>query len=150
MIYLMIVLAVLGGAFLSIQAAINSRLSESVGVLRTTFLTFAIGTLISVLLIIFFEPIHAQNLLTVPKWQLLGAFLGVPYILIMSFAVKKVGTAIATVAVIFGQLLMSLIIDNNGWFENSMIDFSINRLIAILCLLAALLFIYKSNQQKYD
>jgi transporter family-2 protein len=42
-----------------------------------------------------------MTLFDVPKWQLLGAMCGVPYIVIMVLAVQKVGTAVATVAVIF-------------------------------------------------
>ncbi len=38
----------------------------------------------------------------VPKWQLPGALCGVPYIVIMVLAVQRIGTAVATVAVIAG------------------------------------------------
>lgn len=145
MIILMLLFAILAGALLSIQAAINARLSQSVGILRTALLTFALGALITTLLLVFFEPIHSENLFTVPKWQLLGALLGVPYILIMAFAVQRVGVATTTVAVIFGQLLMSLIIDQQGWFLNAAIEFSWPHALASFSLFAALLCIYKSN-----
>lgn len=146
MVILMLFLAVCAGALLSIQAAINARLSQSVGVLRTAFLTFALGALITTLLVIFLEPIHTENLMTVPKWQLIGAFLGVPYILIMAFAVQRVGVATATVAVIFGQLVMSLMIDKQGWLNNTVIEFSWRHAVASICLILALLCIYKSSQ----
>ena len=35
----------------------------------------------------------------------------------------KIGAAVATVAVIFGQLLMSILIDNFGWFGNETLPF---------------------------
>ncbi len=59
----------------------------------------------------------------VPKWQLLGALFGVPYIVIMVLAVQRIGTAVATVAVIFGQLTMSMLIDSFGWLGNAVIPF---------------------------
>ena len=71
----------------------------------------------------YFEPKHILTLLDVPKWQLLGAMCGVPYIVIMVLAVQRIGAAVATVAVIFGQLLMSILIDNFGWFGNEMLLF---------------------------
>ena len=145
---MMIVLAVIGGAMLSIQAAINGQLGSKVGVFKSAFLTFSVGALITALLIFFFEPKHATSLLDVPKWQLLGAMFGVPYIVIMVFAVQRIGTAVATVAVIFGQLTMSMLIDNFGWLGNEAIPFSMNRLGAILCLGIALFFIYSSNRSK--
>lgn len=144
----MICLAVLGGALLSIQAAINGQLGGKVGVFRCAFLTFALGAVVTALLIFFFEPAQPQTLLDVPKWQLLGALCGVPYIVIMVLAVQRIGTAVATVAVIFGQLAMSMLIDNFGWLGNAAIAFSPSRLAAIVCLAIALFFIYSSNQPK--
>ncbi|GHK51448.1 membrane protein [Klebsiella pneumoniae] len=129
---LIIILALCGGALLSIQAAINGRLGSR-GVLRSAFLTFATGALVTGLLILFFAPATSVTLLQVPKWQLLGAFCGVPYIVIMVLAVQRIGTATATVAVIFGQLTMSLLIDNFGWLGNSTMAFSPARLAAVIC-----------------
>ncbi len=56
MTILMIVLAVVGGAVLSIQAAINGQLGSQVGVFRSAFLTFALGALVTALLIFFLNP----------------------------------------------------------------------------------------------
>ncbi|WP_435953953.1 DMT family transporter [Dryocola sp. BD626] len=144
----LIILAVMGGAFLSIQAAINGQLGSKVGVFKSAFLTFSVGALITALLIFFFEPKHAVTLLDVPKWQLLGAFCGVPYIVIMVLAVQRIGTAVATVAVIFGQLAMSMLIDHFGWLGNEAIHFSATRLGAVICLGIALFFIYSSSKPK--
>ena len=76
---IMILLALVGGAMLSMQAAINGRLGSQVGVFRSAFLTFAVGGLITALLILYFEPHQTMTLLDVPKWQLLGAFGGSAY-----------------------------------------------------------------------
>lgn len=146
MTIIMILLATIGGAMLSIQAAINGQLGSKVGVFKSAFLTFSVGALLTALLIFFFEPKHSVTLLDVPKWQLLGAMFGVPYIVIMVLAVQRIGTATATVAVIFGQLTMSMLIDNFGWLGNEQIPFSIHRLVAVIFLGAALYFIYSSNQ----
>lgn len=50
MTILMILLAAIGGALLSIQAAINGQLGAKVGVFRSAFLTFSVGALITALL----------------------------------------------------------------------------------------------------
>ncbi|WP_222888658.1 DMT family transporter [Enterobacter sp. C2] len=148
MILLMIILSLVGGALLSVQAAINGQLGSKVGVFRSAFLTFSVGALITALLIFFFETKHAVTLLEVPKWQLLGALLGVPYIVIMVLAVQRIGTAVATVAVIFGQLAMSMLIDNFGWLHNEAIPFSATRLGAVMCLGIALWFIYSGSKSR--
>ncbi len=148
MLILMIVLAIIGGAALSIQAALNGRLGSNVGVFKSAFLTFSVGAVVTALLIFFFEPKHAVTLLDVPKWQLLGALCGVPYIVIMVVAVQRIGTAVATVAVIFGQLSMSVLIDNFGWFGNEAISLSVSRMGALVCLAIALYFIYASSKSE--
>ncbi|MEM6050956.1 DMT family transporter [Erwinia sp. P7711] len=147
MTILMIILAVVGGMTLSIQAAINGQLGNKVGVFKSAFLTFSVGALVTALLILYFEPKHAVSLLDVPKWQLLGAFCGVPYIVVMVLAIQKIGAAVATVAVIFGQLTMSMLIDSFGWLGNDAIPFSVSRLGAIVCLGIALAFIYSSSKK---
>ncbi|MFC3022877.1 DMT family transporter [Vibrio zhugei] len=147
MTILMIILAVFGGALLSIQAAINGQLGSKVGVFRCAFLTFSTGALITALMIFYFDTGEHQSLMDVPKWQLLGAMCGVPYIVIMVFAVQRIGVAVSTVAVIFGQLTMSMLIDNFGWLDNQTLPFSINRIAAVICLGVALYFIYSSNQE---
>ncbi|MFM2478581.1 DMT family transporter [Celerinatantimonas sp. MCCC 1A17872] len=150
MTIIMIFIAIIGGALLSVQAAINGQLGSKVGVFRCAFLTFSVGALISALLIFYFEPAQSMTLLNVPKWQLLGALCGVPYIVIMAFAVPRIGTAVSTVAVIFGQLLMSLLIDNFGWLGNESLPFSLNRLLAVIALAIALYFIHSSSVKKTD
>ncbi|MFP5596064.1 DMT family transporter [Kluyvera sp. 142486] len=146
MLVIMILLSILGGAMLSIQAAINGRLGSQVGVLKSAFLTFSVGALITALMILYFEPVQAVTLLDVPKWQLMGAMFGVPYIVIMVVAVQRIGTGVATVAVIFGQLAMSMLIDHFGWLDNASIHFSYTRMAAVICLGIALYFIYSSSK----
>ena len=79
---LLLVLVIAAGAVLSVQAAINGRLGQTVGVLRSSLLTFTVGALTTALLIFFFEPPQAVSLLDVPKWQLTGALFGVVYMMV--------------------------------------------------------------------
>ena len=147
MTLLFVILAVIGGATLSVQASVNGELGSRVGVYKTAFLTFSGGAVLTALLIFYFEPARASTLLDVPKWQLLGAMCGVPYILIMIVAVKRLGVALATLGVIFGHLAMSMLIDNFGWLGNEAVALSTNRILAMVCLAGALYFVYRSNKQ---
>ncbi|TMU69775.1 DMT family transporter [Pseudomonas fluorescens] len=146
---ILLAVVVLAGAVLSVQAAINGRLGETVGVLRSSLLTFVVGAVSTGLLILFFEPAQAMSLLDVPKWQLTGALFGVVYMMVMVGAVPVVGTAVATVAVIVGQLGMGMgmLIDNFGWLGNPAIELSGSRILAMVCLGVALVFMYRSSRQ---
>ncbi|MBD0703282.1 DMT family transporter [Pseudomonas sp. Fig-3] len=147
-LFLLLLLVVVAGAVLSVQAAINGRLGQTVGVLRSSLLTFVVGTVVTGLLIVFFEPAHAVSLLDVPKWQLGGALFGVVYMMVMVGAVPRVGTAVATVAVILGQLAMGMLIDNFGWLGNPAIELSGSRVLAMACLALALVFMYRSSARQ--
>jgi len=145
MIYIMLLVVIFGGAVLCAQSSINGRLGSEVGVLESSWLTFVMGTLISFLIAFFFEPQYSLNLFTAPRWQLTGAFFGVAYMLIVVFAMPRLGAAATTVAVISGQLVMSLLIDNFGWFNNAVITMDGSRVAALLLLAIALFCIYKSS-----
>ncbi len=141
-------LLLVGGAVLAAQSSINGRLGASVGVLSSAWLTFVIGAVVTFLLMFFFEPPQEATLFSVPKWQLTGALCGVVYMLAIVFAVPRVGTAAATVAVISGQLLMSLLIDHFGWLHNDRLPFDTSRMIAVALLIGALWLIYQSNARR--
>lgn len=146
---IMVLIAIVGGSLLSVQAAVNAKLGETQGAIRVTFMTFLVGTAFSAVMVMFLEPAQSITLFDVPKWQLTGSFLGLLYVLTMVFAVRRIGTAVATVAVILGQLSMSILIDTCGWLGNSVIEFSWNRLLAAACLVVALYFIYSSEVKKH-
>jgi len=148
MLILMIVLVIASGAILCAQSAINGRLGAHVGVLESAWLTFTLGAMLSFLYAFLFEPQHALTLFTAPRWQVTGAFFGVVYMLVIVFAMPRVGTAAATVSVISGQLLMSLLIDNFGWLNNPVIALSGARYMAMILLAIALLLIYRSNARQ--
>lgn len=145
MLILMILIVVASGAILCAQSAINGRLGSQVGVLESAWLTFTLGAMLSLLYAFLFEPQHALTLFTAPRWQVTGAFFGVVYMLVIVFAMPRVGTAAATVSVISGQLLMSLLIDNFGWLNNPVIRLSASRYAAVGLLALALFLIYRSN-----
>lgn len=142
---LIILLAIASGIALSAQAAINGQLGAKVGVIESSLLTFSVGTVITGLLIFFFEPSYDATLLSVPKWQLAGAMFGIVYMIVMVAAVPKVGVAIATVATILGQMIMSLVIDTQGWLGNAPIELNYWRVAAMLCIAGALVCIYLAN-----
>jgi len=145
---LIFILLLVGGAVLAAQSSINGRLGAKTGVIESAWLTFIMGAVLTFLLMFFFEPTQQATLFSVPKWQLTGALFGVVYMLAIVFAVPRVGTAAATVAVISGQLLMSLLIDHFGWLSNAVRPLDTSRYVAMALLIAAIGLIYLSHQQR--
>lgn len=142
------ILLLIGGSVLAAQSSMNGKLGANAGVVESAWLTFAVGAVITFLLMVFFESPKEATLLTVPKWQLIGALFGVVYMLAIVFAVPRVGTAAATVAVISGQLLMSLLIDHFGWLGNTRMPLEMSRYVSMALLMGALALIYLSHRQR--
>ena len=131
-------LAIIGGIAVAIQGQINGGLGKKVGVLEASFVSFSIGTLALLFSVLFFGKGNLLAITTVPKWQLIGGFLGVIYIIIAIFTVPKIGVAPTLVAVIAGQIIMGAIIDHFGLFGGTRNPIDMKKIAAIMLLFISL------------
>jgi bacterial/archaeal transporter family-2 protein len=140
-----LLLAIIGGTCIGLQAGINGVLGKRIGVIEASFVSFFIGTIILLLLVIFAGKGDLLKVTNVSKWQLLGGVLGVAYVSIMVAIVPKIGVASAITAVIVGQLFISVTLDHFGIFTNQRIPFDWYRISGLCLLLVSLLLIFKGN-----
>jgi len=131
-------LAMLGGVCVGLQAAINGQLGKKIGSLEGAFVSFAVGTLSLLLVMIFFGKGNVLSVMNLPKWQLTGGLLGAVYVVVSVLAVPKIGVATTLMAVVSGQLLMSAIIDHYGLISGQQIPFDWKRALALILMAAAL------------
>jgi bacterial/archaeal transporter family-2 protein len=119
-----ILLALLAGAVLPVQGAINGLLRGDLGapfVVGTV--SFAVATLamVVVLLITLVVTDSAKPQLTglakMPWWGWLGAFCGATYVTTVFTAIPVIGTAAAVGLTVAGQQIASLFVDRYGWFR---------------------------------
>lgn len=139
----MIVVTLLGGICIAVQAAVNGGLGKKIGTIEGAFVSFGIGTLGLLFAVILIGKGNIFNVVYVPKWQLAGGLLGAVYIFIMILAVPKIGVASAVLAVITGQILTSMVIDHFGWFGGQVIPINGTRISALLLMILSLYLFYK-------
>ncbi|UOQ83518.1 DMT family transporter [Gracilibacillus salinarum] len=144
---LMIFFTLLGGITLSAQSSVHGTFSRKAGTIETTFLTMLTGLVFLTIIIIFFGKGDVLGVLSAPSWQLSAAFLGTGFLLLSVIAVPKIGVIATNVAVISGQLSISMIIDHFGWFDSLVIPLDWKRLVALLFMIIAVYFIYKGNKR---
>ncbi|MFT8704391.1 MAG: DMT family transporter [Bifidobacterium sp.] len=108
------------GFGLPVQTAINSRLRQVVGSpLRSSMISFTVGTafLIAVLLATLQGLlIPVATFSQQPWWIWLGGILGVVYLTGNIILFPRLGAAQTVIMPVVGQLIMSMLIDNFGWF----------------------------------
>ena len=105
------------GIAMTFQTAINSQLREYLySPLQAALFSFLIGTIALAILVVFqqAEKPSLSDLSHIPWYLWLGGFLGVYAISISIYSAPKLGFLTLSALIIFGQILMSMIIDHFG------------------------------------
>jgi len=140
-----VVLMVIAGWMFGIQSSINGSLGKRIGVYESAFFSFLLGTVVLLVLVLVIGKGNLLSITEVPRWQMIGGILGVIVVTSMVVAVPHIGVASAVFAVMFGQIMISIVIDHFGLFNAPVIPFDMFRLAGILLTITGLLLIYKGN-----
>ncbi|MEI2266519.1 DMT family transporter [Erwinia sp. CGal63] len=140
---LLILLVVIGGMGLSVEAGLLGPLGGEVGDLWATFSIFGVGAALTFLLMLFFSPRNSPSFFAQPGWQLLGGVLGPVYVVILTIATPVIGVAMTMIGILAGQVFKSLIIDHFGLLGTPQRKTDSKRLIALIFIVAALALVAK-------
>ena len=138
---LLLPLVILAGMGLSVEAGLLGPLGAQVGHLWATLSIFAVGTAILLLLLLFSGPQQGPALNELPRWQLIGGFLGPMYVVVLTLATPHIGIAMTMIAILSGQVGKSVLIDHFGWFGTARKRVNGERWIALLLIVVALVLI---------
>jgi len=106
--FLLILLVIIGGMGLSVEAGILGPLGGEVGHLWATFSIFGVGAALTFLLMLFFSPRNSPSFFSQPGWQLLGGVLGPAYVVILTLAAPIVGVAMCMIGILAGQVVLKV------------------------------------------
>lgn len=112
-----IVLAVVVGMALPLQALLNARLGAmTAGPVFASFASFAVGSLaLGLVLVATRAPWPpARELLALPTWVWLGGLIGAVFVFCGTLLVPRLGAAALICLIVFGQVAGSLLIDHLG------------------------------------
>ena len=135
-------LALIGGMAIAAQGQINGGLGKKIGVIESSFMNFAVGTMVLLFILLFFGKGNISAVSTVPKWQIIGGLLGAFFVLVQVIVVPKIGVSTTFIAVIVGQIILSVIIDHFGLFGGTRFPIDKQKAIAISINVSCLIFIY--------
>lgn len=143
---LLSVLAILAGAAIPFQSAMNSALGKSLQSPYYSALTVFLVAFIamgSYMLLSKQGFPTATQFLSAPKWSFFGGILGAIYILLIIILAPKLGIGNVTVMVLTGQVLAAVIIDQFGILGAQVHPISWPRLTGIILLCAGVFLIKK-------
>jgi transporter family-2 protein len=144
LIYL--VLALITGALIPIQASTNSIFSKSIGNPFITGLMVFIVGLVGMIIFIALSgtafPVR-QQLVSPPLYSYLGGIIIATYVVIITFLVPRIGVGTAIGLIVTGQIICAVIIDQFGLFSVPVHSISITRIAGVLLMIAGIYLVMK-------
>jgi bacterial/archaeal transporter family-2 protein len=136
-------LALLGALLIPAQAAMNAKLRVFVyNPLYTAVVNHLVGFLVSLtvvgLTLRLNQPANVRGVLDAPWWALGGGVVGAFFIVIATLCVPRLGSASFSVAIIGGQLVGALLLDQFGWLGLTQRSMSTSRLAGVLLIFVSI------------
>jgi transporter family-2 protein len=129
---LVILLLILAGTFVSLQASINARLAKYIGFLEAAFVSFLVGTVTLMILILFRGENNLKSIGEVPIIYLTGGILGALFVFSITYAIHIVGVTGTLAISISVQLLIGLLLDTFDPMKVIKLNISIYNVIGVL------------------
>lgn len=137
-----ILLAVAVGAFVPLQASLNTLLGSYMKTpLMATLINFLVGlfTAVIVMMVFFRESFPGVSELSkVPWYGFVAGVLGVLFITTVVVLTPRIGVTNMLAGAMVGQLIMSVIFDHFGWFGMPQQNISWTRILGILFLVVGI------------
>lgn len=133
-----LVLALTSGIAMALQGTLNSALAKIIGLLEATLVVHLTAT-VTILLMLFGFGLGSGELgklREAPWYLLLGGLLGVAITYLVVASIPKVGVALATTAIIVGQVSTACLVDHLGLFGMEKYPFTWHRLAGLILLAA--------------
>lgn len=148
-----IFIAITFGAVFAGQTAINSQLRRFVvSPFLASTISFFVGLVfLTILLLVSGLPIGIplELFLTQPVYIWLGGICGAIALTVNILLFPKLGSVQTTIMPILGMTLMSMVIDNYGWFNSMQHSFGLNRGIGVLLLLIGVFLAVAQRESKF-
>ena len=129
-------LAALTGFAIAVQSTVSSRVGAQIGDIRTGILTNTMGGVIAGAMMLVWLLLEGPKAWKIPP-LLIGAtavsgLLGILIITGISFSLQRAGVAAGLAGVIFGQLLLSAVIESYGIGGADPIPLTLTRTLGLL------------------
>lgn len=133
---LLLALMFCGGIAIAVQPSINGRLAQKIGVLESSAISFSVGALALLTLVLLSGQRGLAGIGRAAWWELTGGFLGAFFVTVAIVAVPRIGTVATMAAVIAAQLTTGVVLDHFGLFSLRHIPLDAARVAGVGLLMA--------------
>ena len=147
-ILIFISIAMMTGGLLPVQAALNAQLGHFLKhPLLSTFINVFVGLLTVSVILLLARPEYPsfKTVQTIPPYLYLGGIIGAIFVTIGLLLLPKIGATNTMMAMVVGQLLVSIIIDHYGLLNAPVLELSGSRISGAIFLLFGLYLIQRTN-----
>jgi len=148
----LLLFAMLVGAIVPVQTAINTRLRQSVGSpIGATFVSFIIAVVVASIIAWGVSGALVPDLSTAaaqPWWAWLGGFMGVMFIAGNIVLFPKLGPVQTVILPILGQVIMGLLIDQFGLFQSPQVAVGLWRLLGALIVVGGIAMVLEIGRTR--
>ncbi|UOD33711.1 DMT family transporter [Deferribacteraceae bacterium V6Fe1] len=130
-----ILILVAAGSFVSLQASINARLAKHVGFLESAFISFLVGTLTLLIIMLFKGENNLKNITEVPVFYLTGGILGAIFVYSITYSIHITGVTTALAITIGVQLLVGVVLDKFDPMNVIKLNISFINILGIILLI---------------
>ena len=141
--FILLILMVIGGAAVAIQPTLNARLAEKTGFLQAATISFAVGTLVLLLISLSSGQGSFRRIPDADWWQLTGGLFGAFFVTMTILGVPRIGTTAVLALTIVSQLTAGLVMDHYGLLGMRAIPIDFKRICGVALLLAGVFLIFR-------
>ncbi len=131
------------GMTVALQPSINARLAQKVGILESACISFAVGTLALLAVVLMSGKWTVRGLGDTVWWEWSGGILGAVFVSTTIFVVPRIGTTATMAATIAAQLMTGVVLDHFGAFGIKETPLDLKRLAGCILLAGGALLIGK-------
>jgi transporter family-2 protein len=133
------------GGLIALQAPINSHLGKATGTFPAALISFSIGTIVLLGIVIVTGHLNEMSGIGHVRWYyLLGGLLGAAYVTTVLLTVRTLGAGGVTAATVAGQLSTAMVIDRLGLLGLEKTPITAARLAGVALLFAGTVLVIRT------
>jgi transporter family-2 protein len=133
--WIVILIGLIGGLAVGIQAPIAGAMGQKVGGTASSFIVHLSGAIFSGLLLLMRGGEGIQNWRTLPWYMLGSGFFGLVLYQTISVTLPRLGSTMMVTLIIIGQLLVGILIDQFGLLGVATRPIDVFRVLGVVALL---------------